>query len=149
MTGRVVIDHGAYLEHFAGSESILSGVPLGTPGESGGLELLCPAYVPGFVLADQRAGWFLVDEPYLTDIKWKPDPFQHLVLEEHKKILLEHLVMGHMKGGNVDFDDIVAGKGRGLVLLLRGSPGLGKTLMAGECPGNFGNYLHAPKICPR
>ncbi|KAJ4322672.1 hypothetical protein N0V84_004697 [Fusarium piperis] len=93
-------------------------------------QLLCPARIPGFSLRHRRWGWFLIDEAYLTDIEWKADPFQYLVMEESRKKVIEHLVKGHMNGGGYDFDDLVAGKGRGLIILLRGAPGLGKTLMA-------------------
>lgn len=48
--------------------------------------------------------------------------------------MIHALVQSHAKHDkeNSDFDDIIAGKGLGLVFLLQGPPGLGKTLTAGR-----------------
>lgn len=132
VNGRVVVDYKQYLAYNPDERCALS------PQDSNNKEsdqLLCPARIPGFSLLHRRWGWFLIDDVHLKNIEWKSDPFQYLVMEESKKMVIEHLVKGHMNGGGYDFDDLVAGKGRGLIILLRGAPGLGKTLTAGEAAG--------------
>jgi replication-associated recombination protein RarA len=49
-------------------------------------------------------------------------------------------VTSHLREENNKFDDIIKGKGRGLVTVLHGSPGVGKTLTA-EC---IAEYSHRP-----
>ncbi|KIP08935.1 hypothetical protein PHLGIDRAFT_54181, partial [Phlebiopsis gigantea 11061_1 CR5-6] len=57
------------------------------------------------------------------------EPFERLVLGEKQKRLISALVQQHITNA-VAFDDVVAGKGRGLLGLLCGRPGCGKTLTA-------------------
>lgn len=64
---------------------------------------------------------------YCREIEWGTEAFKSLVLEENKKTLVHSLVTQHMSKG---FDDVVAGKGKGLIGLLSGHPGCGKTLTA-------------------
>ncbi|KAH7629315.1 hypothetical protein B0T09DRAFT_265866 [Sordaria sp. MPI-SDFR-AT-0083] len=91
-------------------------------------ELIFPAFVPAFGLRTKKWKWILSDE--LQDVRWNNVAFQSLQLEEVTKKLVESLVKGH-KNKSVAFDDVIAGKGQGLVFLLHGNPGLGKTLTAG------------------
>jgi ATPase family associated with various cellular activities (AAA) len=77
--------------------------------------------------ADRIAGGIGLD--YCRPINWSSDAFSSLVLESNKKKLIYSLVTQHMLK-NKKFDDFVAGKGRGLVGLLSGRPGCGKTLTA-------------------
>ncbi|KAK3334385.1 hypothetical protein B0H65DRAFT_593015 [Neurospora tetraspora] len=55
------------------------------------------------------------------------------------KDMVEALVKGHKSKGVV-FDDVIAGKGQGLIFLLHGNPGLGKTLTA----ESIADYLEKP-----
>lgn len=89
--------------------------------------LLCPARVRGFALTEKQWGFFLVDN--IRDIAWSESVFQNLELEPKVKKKVQALVEIHYD--NNTFDDIIAGKGKGLVLLLHGPPGTGKTLTAG------------------
>jgi SpoVK/Ycf46/Vps4 family AAA+-type ATPase len=57
------------------------------------------------------------------------EPFRLLVLGDRQKLLVHALVRQHKARARV-FDDIVSGKGKGLVGLLAGPPGSGKTLTA-------------------
>lgn len=66
---------------------------------------------------------------YLVDIKWNDEAFQKLVMKEDRRRLIHGLVKAHKQDGET-FDDFVQGKGRGLVCLLAGPPGVGKTLTA-------------------
>lgn len=65
----------------------------------------------------------------LQDIQWSDEPFDFLVLGKKQKMLISALVRQHVTHTS-QFDDIVQGKGKGLVGLLSGRPGCGKTLTA-------------------
>lgn len=95
--------------------------------------LLCPARIPGFSLGQKEWGYFLVEG--LKEVQWREGAFDLLEMDERKKNLVRALIQGHKQYGTDDndtFDDIVKGKGNGLVFMLHGPPGLGKTLMAGK-----------------
>ena len=72
-------------------------------------------------------------------IEWNKRAFEHLVLPENTKDLIKSLVlvrtteMGRSKGLSLAGKrrDMIAGKGNGLIMLLHGAPGTGKTLTAG------------------
>lgn len=93
--------------------------------------LLAPARVRGFSLTDKVWAFFLVDK--VKRIKWAKDSFKTLRLEENFKKTIYSLVHVHSKRSRQyeQFNDIIAGKGKGLIFLLTGPPGLGKTLTAG------------------
>jgi SpoVK/Ycf46/Vps4 family AAA+-type ATPase len=90
--------------------------------------MLCPPYTHGYSLA--RKDWcrFYID--CLSDIEWNKSALDTLVLTEGRKSVLEALVFSHA------FPDLTRDetkqKGKGLVILLHGSPGSGKTLTAGK-----------------
>jgi hypothetical protein len=95
--------------------------------------LLCPGKVKGFALTHKCWAEFRVDR--LTDITWNKVAYGRLELNEKLKKVISALVNSHRKHsvlGSAEFDDIIAGKGLGLVFLLQGPPGLGKTLTAGK-----------------
>lgn len=70
------------------------------------------------------AGKFSVSQTAETD--WNDKAFEGLVLDEEVKTFVRDLVAEHKSADNKSFDDIVRDKGRGLVGLLAGSPGVGK-----------------------
>jgi AAA+ superfamily predicted ATPase len=61
-------------------------------------------------------------------IKWNEQAFDHLVLHSTKKELIRALVKKH--DSTIEPMDVIEGKGNGLILLLHGGPGTGKTLTA-------------------
>lgn len=65
---------------------------------------------------------------HVHPIDWNEEVFEKLVLPGNRRDLLESLVKAH--GARPHFDDIVRGKGQGLVINLFGPPGVGKTLSA-------------------
>jgi SpoVK/Ycf46/Vps4 family AAA+-type ATPase len=75
----------------------------------------------------RMAGGFAIDR--LQEVVWSDEPFDSLILGQKQKELIHSLVKQHSaRSGR--FDDVVLGKGKGLVGLLSGNPGCGKTLTA-------------------
>ena len=80
----------------------------------------------------------LVDNVF--NVTWNKDAFERLVLPSNTKELIKALVMVRtsVPGKTQDTslagkrDDLIAGKGNGLIMLLHGGPGTGKTLTAGN-----------------
>ncbi|GIZ44352.1 hypothetical protein CKM354_000755200 [Cercospora kikuchii] len=89
--------------------------------------LLANAMVRGFSFTEKRWFEFFVDK--LLPPAWNTNCFDQLVLPSAQKDLVQALVANHVQQRS-DFDDIVKGKGKGLVLVLHGPPGVGKTLTA-------------------
>jgi hypothetical protein len=100
--------------------------------------MLCPPRVLGYVLQDKQWAQLAVDDLY--DVPDENDETimdsLHLVGEDdgkEQKNLLCTLVKNHgegkarREGKGYELDDIVAEKGKGLVILLYGTPGVGKT----------------------
>lgn len=65
----------------------------------------------------------------ITDVSWNKSAFKQLVVPDEIKELIQALVRAHSDRLNT-VGDIIAGKGNGLLILLHGSPGTGKTLTA-------------------
>ncbi|KIW43165.1 uncharacterized protein PV06_04300 [Exophiala oligosperma] len=106
--------------------------------------LICPARIRGFSLTDKIWAFFLVDE--VKDITWAEDSFTTLELEPSVKKTISALVHSHGKSNKVrdqQADDVISGKGKGLVFLLTGPPGLGKTLTAESIAENTHRPLYA------
>jgi SpoVK/Ycf46/Vps4 family AAA+-type ATPase len=67
----------------------------------------------------------------IEDVQWNKNVFtDDLVLEESKKELIQALVTVHSQGAVKTKTDFIAGKGDGVLILLHGGPGTGKTLTA-------------------
>lgn len=111
--------------------------------------ILLPARIFGFAL--QHREWFALNIDNLTEIRSQKQaeaeekPFDNLVLpKEHKQIvqaLIKHQTRNLRRGSGLgpeinkllgagDGFDLIHGKGRGLVILLHGAPGVGKTSTA-------------------
>ncbi|PQE29410.1 AAA family ATPase protein [Rutstroemia sp. NJR-2017a WRK4] len=89
--------------------------------------LICASFINGFSLAHKTWGQFFVSG--LQDISWNEDAFSKLVINDTRRKLIHALVRSHRQD-DASFDDIIENKGKGLVGLLSGSPGVGKTLTA-------------------
>ena len=76
---------------------------------------------------DDSLGGFAIDR--VEDVVWEEGAFTSLVLGAKQKTLIHSLIKQHNARAS-SFDDIVRGKGKGLVGLLAGRPGCGKTLTA-------------------
>ncbi|KAN0071868.1 P-loop containing nucleoside triphosphate hydrolase protein [Elaphomyces granulatus] len=69
---------------------------------------------------------------YVDDIEpmvWNDEAYDHLVYNEQQKDLVLSFVENH-RGTKQSMDDVIKGKGQGLIILLSGPPGTGKTLTA-------------------
>ncbi|KAL4878190.1 P-loop containing nucleoside triphosphate hydrolase protein [Aspergillus karnatakaensis] len=89
-------------------------------------QLQLPATVPGFGFHDKK--WISLSVEGIREIEWNAEAFKHLVLKSTKKELIEALVAKHTAASGSS--DVIEGKGNGLIMLLHGGPGTGKTLTA-------------------
>ncbi|KAH9903946.1 ATPase [Xylariomycetidae sp. FL2044] len=69
---------------------------------------------------------FYVDQ--IGEITWNTDAFDRLVLPADQKELVMAFSESQLQGSA--FDDVISGKGKGVICLLSGPPGVGKTLTA-------------------
>jgi hypothetical protein len=91
--------------------------------------LMCDYELPGFCLSSKQ--WGLFDVAKIKSIDFNSTAFDSLVLDSVKKKMISSLVKEEVDRVS-GFDDIVKGKGKGLIFLLHGEPGTGKTLTAGK-----------------
>jgi ATP-dependent 26S proteasome regulatory subunit len=91
--------------------------------------LLCRGTVHGFSMTLKRWGEFAVTN--VKKFEYNATAFDDLVIPMVQKQLIRSLVNDHEQSSS-SFDDLIAGKGKGLIFLLHGPPGVGKTLTAGK-----------------
>jgi hypothetical protein len=121
-TGRVLIDRKTFQE-----DNHLSQVGI-RPDPEALDKMLCPPFVYGFSLT--RKEWCRFYLTQLREICWNKNSFDSLAMKDSQKTLLRALVSSHAFPDNPR--DQMQQKGKGLVILLHGTPGSGKTLTA-EC----------------
>ncbi|KAE8346780.1 hypothetical protein BDV24DRAFT_175633 [Aspergillus arachidicola] len=88
--------------------------------------MLCTDTIPVFSFEDKRSIIVNIDD--LEDILFNQQLFHQLVLPGPTKEIVRIMVKSHING--MDFDDFTKGKGKGLIMLLHGPPGVGKTMTA-------------------
>ena len=88
--------------------------------------LLLPATVKGFNMRNKK--WEELDVGRISDVCWNTEAFDSLVVDETTRKLIKALVMRQLEADKGT--DLIAGKGQGLVILLHGGPGTGKTFTA-------------------
>ncbi|KAH8728463.1 P-loop containing nucleoside triphosphate hydrolase protein [Phaeosphaeriaceae sp. PMI808] len=130
--GRIIVDfkkfgsvrpsHQKYMEQSGNMKVDLDGQPITTDEEW----CLFDSEVPGFSLSAKRWCFFELDR--MTEFEYNTRAFESLALPDDQKIMLSSLVRAHSE--ELQFDDFVKGKGKGLIFLLHGEPGVGKTLTA-------------------
>ena len=96
--------------------------------------LLCVPYVRGYALKTKKWLNFFVN--VVQPITFSTSAFSSLVLPAEQKELILAFVESQVRNKD-KFDDIIAGKGRGMILLLSGPPGVGKTLTAESVAENM------------
>ncbi|KAK2812459.1 hypothetical protein FQN50_001460 [Emmonsiellopsis sp. PD_5] len=122
--------------------------------------MLLPPRAYGYGLLDHK--WFALDVNLVKDLPLSQERmqrarFEDLVLPDGHRILLQALIKNQVrvpKGTTGDSDDApanlsmdaVPGKGRGLIILLHGAPGVGKTSTA-ECVAAQLNRPLLPITC--
>ncbi|OTA66100.1 P-loop containing nucleoside triphosphate hydrolase protein [Hypoxylon sp. EC38] len=89
--------------------------------------LICEDEVKGFSLNEMKWGSFKVDR--IDEIKYDEDAFESLIFDQDYKDMVLSLVKVHTDE-RAQCDDIITGKGKGMIFLLHGETGVGKTLTA-------------------
>ncbi|KAF2644520.1 P-loop containing nucleoside triphosphate hydrolase protein [Massarina eburnea CBS 473.64] len=108
--------------HFADEEDASRRPPL-----SADQKLVCTPLLRGYSL--KTKDWFNFFVNSVKDIEWQKDAFDRLVLPQNQKELILGFTESQRKYSDT-FDDVIEGKGRGMIILLCGPPGVGKTLTA-------------------
>ena len=88
--------------------------------------LLLPATINGFNMRNKK--WEELDVDRICDVCWNTKAFDNLVIDKTTKKLIQALVMRQLEADKGT--DLIAGKGQGLIILLHGGPGTGKTFTA-------------------
>jgi SpoVK/Ycf46/Vps4 family AAA+-type ATPase len=87
---------------------------------------LLPEKTKGYNL--RRKKWYEISLDRISDVEWNREAFHSLVIERSAKDMIQALVTNQIE--TEKSTDLIAGKGNGLILLLHGGPGTGKTLTA-------------------
>ena len=90
--------------------------------------LLTSPVVLGFAFSEKL--WLEFSLSGVREIEYNEDAFDSLVLPPNQKDIVRALVESHKFNAAKTIDDVVQGKGKGLVAVLHGPPGTGKTLTA-------------------
>jgi hypothetical protein len=88
-------------------------------------KLICSPLLRGYSLKNKLWLNFFVN--CVRDIEWQTDAFDRLVLPKNQKDLILGFTESQRKFRD-SFDDVIEGKGKGMIVLLCGPPGVGKTL---------------------
>ena len=90
--------------------------------------LIASPVVLGFAFSEKL--WLEFTVSGISDVIWNSGAFDSLVLPDNQKSIVKALVSSHAFHPSRSIDDIISGKGKGLVAVLHGPPGTGKTLTA-------------------
>jgi hypothetical protein len=90
---------------------------------------LVPLTIKGYNLKTKK--WLDLQVDRIAEVVWNKEAFESLVLDKKTKGLIEALVSNQIEAEKST--DLISGKGNGLILLLHGGPGTGKTLTAERC----------------
>lgn len=88
--------------------------------------LLLPPKIKGFNLV--RKKWYDLVVDRIRDVEWNKEAFQKVVVDGKSKDLIRALISNQLS--SEVSTDLIEGKGNGLIMLLHGGPGTGKTLTA-------------------
>ncbi|KAJ5297529.1 hypothetical protein N7508_007778 [Penicillium antarcticum] len=126
---RVIIDAEGY-NIFHPSTSVHTSHDIGKELESDEQRLFATPWLHGYSLKDKE--WLGFHLELTKEIEWDDDAFKSLVLPAEQENLKDViLAVAKAQSKKLDsFDDVVQGKGRGIIMQLAGPPGVGKTLTA-------------------
>ncbi|KAL7906381.1 AAA family ATPase [Trichoderma velutinum] len=99
---------------------------------------LAPLTIKSYHLKKKK--WVDLQLDGLRDVSWNTRAFESLVLNKKTKRLIQALISNQIEAEKST--DLISGKGNGLIMLLHGGPGTGKTLTA-ESPEDVENYLES------
>jgi SpoVK/Ycf46/Vps4 family AAA+-type ATPase len=94
----------------------------------------CSSLLKGYALKTKRWLSFFVDS--VSEITFNNLAFDSLVLPSDQKELILAFAESQVKYKDT-FDDVISGKGKGIIMLLSGGPGIGKTLTAESVAENM------------
>lgn len=104
--------------------------------------LICCPRVFGFMVREKKWAQFRLENIREIDHKARSEAFQQLELDKDTKAMLSNLVQQHSKSYTL-INDLIPGKGNGLIVLLHGPPGVGKTLTAESLALQSGKPLYS------
>ncbi|KAI0971618.1 hypothetical protein F4678DRAFT_431330 [Xylaria arbuscula] len=87
---------------------------------------LLPPLIKGYNLKKKK--WLDLRVDRISEVIWNKEAFESLVLDRKTKRLIQALISNQLEAEKAT--DLISGKGNGLILLLHGGPGTGKTLTA-------------------
>ncbi|KAI1074171.1 P-loop containing nucleoside triphosphate hydrolase protein [Whalleya microplaca] len=85
-----------------------------------------PNNIIGYNLRAKK--WVDLEVDLIQEVAWNKKAFENLVVDEETKDLVKALVMDQLEAERGT--DLIRNKGNGLIMLLHGSPGTGKTFTA-------------------
>ncbi|KAI1128300.1 P-loop containing nucleoside triphosphate hydrolase protein [Nemania abortiva] len=94
--------------------------------------MLLPNLVWAFYFRGRK--WHALDINMISDVIYSQDPFDYLILPDGHKSIITSLVSTHEPQKSTQSDrpnnDLAVGRGKGLIMLYHGAPGVGKTSTA-------------------
>lgn len=103
--------------------------------------LIASPVVLGFAFTEKL--WLEFTVSGVKEISWNEQAYDSLVLEPKTKSIVKALVESHKYHAAESIDDVIQGKGKGLIAVLHGPPGTGKTLTA----EGISELLKCPLYC--
>jgi SpoVK/Ycf46/Vps4 family AAA+-type ATPase len=85
-----------------------------------------PTTIVGYNLRSKK--WVDLEVDQIRDVSWNTLSFKHLVVDDETKELIQALITNQI--AREQGTDIIESKGNGLIILLHGGPGTGKTYTA-------------------
>ena len=117
-------DGGMPMDGFFADENDETSKPVPLTDEQ---RLICTPLVRGYALKEKQWLNFFVNAVH--EVEFNTRAFESLVLPNQQKELVLSFT-ATQQSYRTQFDDVIDGKGRGIILLLAGPPGVGKTLTA-------------------